>query len=658
MALPLLGTLVLAGIAFSWHAAWARPAPPLVAEEMRHARSDFAAGGIRRLSANWNACVDRARDSQDANAAERCVVYGYSALLLGDADGARTPWMRHLTADIVAPGQIEMLAIMGIPEGPRQAWLDRYRRWVSEDHTQDGAETASADADGPDAGVEDAGPAEGGMPRGAAPRGGTSYGGTSYGGAANAGAPNAGAPYGAAAYGGAPRGRAASGGGPDGGAPYGRAPYGAAYGDAPDGRAASGGGPDGGAPYGRAPYGAAAYGGAPDGRAASGSGPDGGGPNAGGPNGRAPYGAPYGGAPDGRASYGGGPDGGAPYGRAPYGAVAYGGAPDGRASYGGGPGGGAPYGRGAYGGGPDGAALAGGRGTREGQTGLAQTADGKYPRQALREPGIADAVRELVGASVFSRLKQYSFGSPMEFTGRYTVGIACEPRACGVSEARFVFSPEDVWVGIVRGGRLRLYGDPPRPVRALLLRDRNQTVWRGAIEDMTGAVQPQVVQASVESSAGGPPPRLTIAPHPFPAVAAEPVPAVQPDGGATEVRLRNHDGTFEVPVTINGAMTLPFAIDSGASDVSVSADVMEKLIQAGTVSRGDFLGKQVYHLADGSAVSSETFRIHVLKVGDREVRDVMGSITNDADSLLLGQSFLNRFRSWSIDNQRQVLLLK
>ena len=75
-------------------------------------------------------------------------------------------------------------------------------------------------------------------------------------------------------------------------------------------------------------------------------------------------------------------------------------------------------------------------------------------------------------------------------------------------------------------------------------------------------------------------------------------------------------------------------------------------------SRADFLGKQVYHLANGSTVSDETFRIHVLKVGDREVRDVMGSITSDANSLLLGLSFLRRFRSWSIDNQRQVLVLK
>jgi clan AA aspartic protease (TIGR02281 family) len=152
---------------------------------------------------------------------------------------------------------------------------------------------------------------------------------------------------------------------------------------------------------------------------------------------------------------------------------------------------------------------------------------------------------------------------------------------------------------------------------------------------------------------------MTIAPHYLP-VDVDPTPppraAAEPD--ATEIRLRNYRGTLVVPVVINNTITVPFTVDSGASDVSISSEILQKLIDSGTMSRADFQGKQVYYLADGSKVSSDTFRIHVLKVGDREVHDVLGSVTNDADSLLLGQSFLTRFRSWSIDNQRQVLLLK
>jgi len=565
MALPLLGTLAFAGALFARGDARAQsPPPPVIGEEMQHARNDFATGGIRRLSTNWYACVDQARGNQDANTAERCGVYGFSALLLGDTDpsAARTPWIRHLTADLVVPGQLEMLSVMGIPEGPRQAWLDRYRRWVSNRYT-------------PTTGVPNAGVAD---------RGGL----------------GSDTPDPEDSRGDAQRGRSPHGGGQYGAAPHRYAPIGRGQID--------------GAPFDGVQY----------------------------------DGAPYRGAPRRDSPYGHDPNAGAPFD-----GVQYDGAP-----YRGTPGRDAPYGREPYAGAPYGAAsVAGGRGNRDGLTGLAQTANGKYPREVLRDPGIADALRHLLPPALLAHLENYSFGGPMEFTGHYTTGMACEPRACGVSEARYVFSPDEVWIGVIDGRRMRIYGNPPSQARALLLRDRNRTVWRGAVEDMTHPVPPQVVQASVDVTSGGPPPRMSIAPRPFP-VAADPMTRAPPDGGTTEVKLRNHGGTLEVPVTINGAVTLPFSIDSGASDVSVSAGVMQKLIEAGTVSRSDFLGKQVYHLADGSAVASETFRIHVLKVGDREVRDVMGSITGDADSLLLGQSFLQRFRSWSIDNQRQVLLLK
>ena len=123
------------------------------------------------------------------------------------------------------------------------------------------------------------------------------------------------------------------------------------------------------------------------------------------------------------------------------------------------------------------------------------------------------------------------------------------------------------------------------------------------------------------------------------------------------IPLEAQGGTFVVPVSINNAITLDFVIDSGASDVSIPVDVVRTLVRTGTLRPTDFLGKRTYQLADGSSVPSQTFRIRVLKVGDREIENVTGSIGNVDSPLLLGQSFLNCFRSWSIDNRRQLLLL-
>ena len=123
-------------------------------------------------------------------------------------------------------------------------------------------------------------------------------------------------------------------------------------------------------------------------------------------------------------------------------------------------------------------------------------------------------------------------------------------------------------------------------------------------------------------------------------------------------RLRTHTkdrGTYVIPVLINNTITLEFTVDSGASDVSIPSDVVSTLIRSGTIEDSDFIGTKVYVLADGSKVRSRTFRIRSLKIGDRIFENVDGSIAPKEGALLLGQSLLGRFKSWSIDNTNHAL---
>ena len=126
----------------------------------------------------------------------------------------------------------------------------------------------------------------------------------------------------------------------------------------------------------------------------------------------------------------------------------------------------------------------------------------------------------------------------------------------------------------------------------------------------------------------------------------------------TVVALKNDSGIFVVPVEINGAITLDFVVDSGASDVSVPADVVSTLIRTGTIKSSDFIGKQTYVLADGSEAPSDILIIRSLKVGNHIVQNVRGSIASPKGTLLLGQSFLRNFKSWSIDNTNHSLVLE
>jgi hypothetical protein len=93
---------------------------------------------------------------------------------------------------------------------------------------------------------------------------------------------------------------------------------------------------------------------------------------------------------------------------------------------------------------------------------------------------------------------------------------------------------------------------------------------------------------------------------------------------------------------------------SGAFEASDCVTSM----RTGTLKAADFTGSKTYVLADGSNVPSQTFRIRSLKVGDKVVENVNGSTASAKGSPLLGQSFLSRFKSWSIDNNRHVLVLE
>ena len=128
--------------------------------------------------------------------------------------------------------------------------------------------------------------------------------------------------------------------------------------------------------------------------------------------------------------------------------------------------------------------------------------------------------------------------------------------------------------------------------------------------------------------------------------------------GAIKVKLELKGGVFTIPVFINDSLKLNFVLDSGASDVSMPADVVLTLMRTGTIEDKDFIEEQKYRIADGSVVTSKTFNIKSLRVGDKTVLNVAGSMSDTKGSLLLGQSFLSKFKSWSVDNETHELILE
>jgi clan AA aspartic protease (TIGR02281 family) len=126
----------------------------------------------------------------------------------------------------------------------------------------------------------------------------------------------------------------------------------------------------------------------------------------------------------------------------------------------------------------------------------------------------------------------------------------------------------------------------------------------------------------------------------------------------TRIPLVKMSGGLIAPVVINNALKLNFVVDSGASDVSIPADVFASLVQSHTVTQSDITGKRNYKNADGEVFQSQTFVIRSLKIGNIEALRVQAKVSASNAPPLLGQSFLKRFKSWSIDNSTQELILQ
>jgi hypothetical protein len=130
-----------------------------------------------------------------------------------------------------------------------------------------------------------------------------------------------------------------------------------------------------------------------------------------------------------------------------------------------------------------------------------------------------------------------------------------------------------------------------------------------------------------------------------------------PVHGPEEVPIERRGDTYRVPVRINDTITLPFLLDTGASDLAIPADVALTLVRAGALASGDFIGKDRYTLANGSDEVREQVVIREVQVGDYAVRNVTAIISPSQGEPLLGQSFLSKFGSVTLDYKRLVLIL-
>ena len=273
----------------------------------------------------------------------------------------------------------------------------------------------------------------------------------------------------------------------------------------------------------------------------------------------------------------------------------------------------------------------------------------------LSDPEMREPVLQVIGAKSFKEFRiNLSLGGPIKIVdSRYVVGSGCRPHFCCGQASIFVLDTQQKTAWALQSehqfckpdnGKAQMWG-------TLTTEDvvprRELTQW--LIEQKVSWNSVFVVDAvPVSNQSARPAPAVT------PAIKASPSAPIQ----GIEVAMVRRGGTYAVPVLINGAITLDFVLDSGATDVSIPSDVFSTLIRTGTITKEDILGNETYTLADGSRKKAATFNIRSLKVGATVVENVRASVVDDGGPLLLGMSFLGRFRSWEVNTDRHALILK
>jgi len=136
-------------------------------------------------------------------------------------------------------------------------------------------------------------------------------------------------------------------------------------------------------------------------------------------------------------------------------------------------------------------------------------------------------------------------------------------------------------------------------------------------------------------------------------------PFISGQNWGNRVQMTKIGNLYEVPVELNGVLKIKFLLDTGASDVFISPDVLLTLSRSGTLKETDFAGTSIYNFANGKTEECKRYMLKAIKVGNREVLNIVCAVANNINvDMLLGQSFLKRLGSYKIDNATSQLILE
>lgn len=123
----------------------------------------------------------------------------------------------------------------------------------------------------------------------------------------------------------------------------------------------------------------------------------------------------------------------------------------------------------------------------------------------------------------------------------------------------------------------------------------------------------------------------------------------------TVIQMEYDAGVYKIPCYVNGAR-MKFILDTGASDVCLSMEMAEYLLENDYLSEDDFTGMGYSTLADGSVVEHLKLILKDIEIGGLHLKNVSAIvIAQQYAPMLMGQSALKKLGSYTVNGNKLVI---
>lgn len=128
--------------------------------------------------------------------------------------------------------------------------------------------------------------------------------------------------------------------------------------------------------------------------------------------------------------------------------------------------------------------------------------------------------------------------------------------------------------------------------------------------------------------------------------------------GNNFVPITKENETYSLEVTFDQNIKSLAKIDLRTKEISIPIDTVATMIRMGIINQASFIGSQPFAMKDGVILPSKSFVIRNIKIGSYTITNQIAIIDLKSNNMKIGRATLEAFSSWSIDKDKNILILR